>query len=53
MLSDVKNMKHNAILSTIYCCEKRISECINLRLSDIDSESKRIWIRNAKGIWAG
>jgi len=49
LLSSVKNIKHKAILSTIYGCGLRISECIALRVEDIDSEYKRIWVRNAKG----
>ena len=49
ILMSIKNIKHKAILSTIYGCGLRISECVDLRLIDIDSESNRIWIRNSKG----
>ena len=49
ILNNVTNIKHKAILSSIYGCGLRISECINLRIEDIDSDKNRIWIRNAKG----
>jgi len=43
------NIKHKAILTCIYSAGLRISELINLKISDIDSTGMRIWIRNAKG----
>lgn len=43
------NLKHRAMLSIIYGAGLRISECINLKIVDIDSSSMRIWVRNAKG----
>ena len=49
ILNKVNNIKHRAILSTIYGCGLRISECTALRIADIDSVNKRIWVRNAKG----
>lgn len=49
ILSMVNNIKHKAILSTIYGCGLRISECTALRIEDIDSLNQRVWLRNAKG----
>ena len=49
ILNNVKNIKHRAILSTIYGCGLRISECTALKIIDIDAVNNRIWIRNAKG----
>lgn len=49
LLNTVRNIKHKAILSTIYGCGLRISECISLKIVDIDSIHKRIWVRSAKG----
>lgn len=49
IIENVKNIKHKAILSTIYGCGLRISECTNLRLTDVDSDKNRIWVRNTKG----
>ncbi|MFL1012367.1 tyrosine-type recombinase/integrase [Flavisericum labens] len=43
------NIKHKTILSVIYGCGLRISECINLKVEDIDSSNMRVWVRNAKG----
>ena len=49
ILDVTTNIKHKAILSVIYGCGLRISECINLKKEDIDSSNMRIWVRNAKG----
>ncbi len=44
-----RNLKHKTILSVIYGAGLRISECISLKITDIDSSNMRIWVRNAKG----
>ena len=49
ILENTHNIKHKAILSVIYGCGLRISECINLKIEDIDSSNMRVWVRNAKG----
>ena len=49
ILDATKNIKHRTILSVIYGCGLRISECINLKIEDIDSSNMRVWVRNAKG----
>lgn len=43
------NVKHKAILALLYGCGLRISEVINLKISDIHSERKLIKIEAAKG----
>lgn len=43
------NLKHKAILMTIYSAGLRISEVCNLKISDIDSKSMQILIRQGKG----
>ena len=42
----VENLKHRTILYTIYGCGLRISELINLKMSDIDREYMCLWIIN-------
>lgn len=49
ILDKTHNIKHKTILSVIYGCGLRISECISLKVEDIDSSNMRIWVRNAKG----
>ncbi|TXG36718.1 tyrosine-type recombinase/integrase [Seonamhaeicola maritimus] len=49
ILDATRNIKHKTILSVIYGCGLRISECINLKIEDIDSSNMRVWVRNAKG----
>ena len=49
LLNTVNNLKHLAILSLIYSAGLRISEAINMKIKDIDSERGLIYIKNAKG----
>ena len=49
LLSSIKNIKHKAILSTIYSAGLRISELINLPIAAIDSDRMQIRIEKAKG----
>jgi site-specific recombinase XerD len=49
IIEATNNIKHRAILSIIYGAGLRISECIHLKISDIDASNMRIWVRNAKG----
>lgn len=48
-LSDIKNIKHKALLSLTYSVGLRVSEVINLKIQDIDSDRMVIHIKNAKG----
>lgn len=48
-ISQVKNLKHMAILELGYRCGLRVSEVCNLKISDIDSDRMLILIRNSKG----
>lgn len=49
IIGSIQNLKHKAIISTIYGGGLRISEVIALKITDIDSQNERIWIRNSKG----
>lgn len=48
LLEATTYLKHKAILSTIYSAGLRVSEVINLRISDIMSAEMKIRIRNGK-----
>ena len=48
-LSKIENLKHRAILTLTYSVELRVSEVVNLKIKDIDSNRMIIHIKNAKG----
>ncbi len=47
--SKVYNLKYKAIFTTIYSAGLRISEVRNLKIGDIDSNNKQIYVRLSKG----
>lgn len=49
ILNSINNLKHKALISTIYSCGMRISEALNLKISDIDSKRMMVRIENSKG----
>ena len=50
IFNHVDNMKHQAILMTIYSAGLRVGELIQLKIRDIDSHGMRIWVREGKGV---
>lgn len=48
-ISAISNLKHRAIISLAYSVGLRVSEVVNLKISDIDSCRMIIHIKNAKG----
>lgn len=48
-ISKITNIKHKAIISLAFSTGMRVSEIINLKLSDIDSKRMLIHINQAKG----
>jgi integrase/recombinase XerD len=49
LLDATENVKHRAILMTIYATGLRVSELVNLQIADIDSQRQVIWVRRGKG----
>jgi site-specific recombinase XerD len=49
LLRAVKNLKHRALLTTIYATGLRVSEVTNLLITDIDSSRMIIQVRQGKG----
>jgi site-specific recombinase XerD len=50
VLACISNFKHRAILMFIYSTGTRVSECVNIKLTDIDSKRKQVNIREGKGL---
>ncbi len=49
LISSVNNLKHKAILMTIYAAGLRLSDVVNLKLSDIRSDENHIRVQGGKG----
>ncbi len=48
-IDSIKNKKHKAIIALGYGCMLRVSEVINLKITDIDSKRMVVIVRNSKG----
>lgn len=49
LFNAVTNLKHKAILFTAYSAGLRVSEVVNMKISDIDSDRMQILVERAKG----
>ena len=49
ILENTRNLKHETLLTLIYSSGLRLSESVNLKLSDIYRDQKRLLIRQGKG----
>jgi site-specific recombinase XerD len=49
LLEAPRNVKHRAMLATMYGAGLRVSEVANLKVSDIDRQRRVIWVRGGKG----
>lgn len=45
----IKNIKHEAIIQLLYSCALRVSECLNLKITDISKTENQIKIVSGKG----
>lgn len=48
-IDKIKNLKHKAIISLAYSVGLRVSEVVNLKITDIDSKRMLITVRQSKG----
>lgn len=49
VLNSIPNLKHRTIIMFIYSIGVRISECINIKVKDIDSKRMQVKIQEGKG----
>jgi len=49
LLKNISNLKHKALIMACYAAGLRVSEVVNLKIGDIDSERMMIHIRCGKG----
>jgi integrase/recombinase XerD len=49
VIDGTENLKHKAIMVTIYSCGLRLSELLNLKISDIQSDRNIVLVRQGKG----
>ncbi len=49
ILDATENLKHKAILTTIYSCGLRLNEVLELKMGDIKTQENLLLIRQAKG----
>jgi hypothetical protein len=50
VLSVIPNFKHRTIIMFIYSTGARVSECVNIKLNDIDSSRMQVNIQEGKGL---
>jgi len=49
ILKQITNLKHKCIIYIIYSAGLRLTEVVHLKISDIQSDRKQIFVRSAKG----
>jgi len=50
VLSVIANIKHRTVIMFIYSTGTRVSECVNIKLTDIDSKRMQVNIQEGKGL---
>ncbi|MCB1189819.1 MAG: tyrosine-type recombinase/integrase [Leptospiraceae bacterium] len=48
IIDSIYNIKHKVFISLLYSAGLRVSEVVNLKLTDIDKDRRQIFVRNAK-----
>jgi integrase/recombinase XerD len=49
LFESITNFKHKCIIMTIYSAGLRLSEVVNLKVKDVDSERMKIFVKGGKG----
>jgi len=49
MIDSTKNLKHRLLIEMLYCSGMRVSECINLKRAQINTDNNTIMILGGKG----
>ncbi len=49
LLDNTRNLKHRLLIELLYSTGLRLSECINLKYTDLDLNDKIGWVRMGKG----
>lgn len=50
VIGSIRNFKHRAIIMLIYSTGARVSECVNIKLTDIDSKRGQVNFQEGKGL---
>ncbi|MFW5781555.1 MAG: tyrosine-type recombinase/integrase, partial [Bacteroidota bacterium] len=50
VLAEINNFKHRLVIMFIYPTGARVSECVNIKLTDIDSKRMQVNIQEGKGL---
>jgi len=50
VLAAIPNFKHRGVIMFIYSTGARVSECVNIKLTDIDSKRMQVNIQEGKGL---
>ena len=50
ILEAIPNFKHRTLIMFIYATGARVSECVNIKVADIDSKRRQVNIREGKGL---
>jgi len=49
LIDSTTNLKHRTIIELIYSTGLRLSECINMKVSDLEFDNRIGWVRSGKG----